>query len=213
MVISYQISGMTCSACTQIVHDSLTKVTGVKKADVDLTKAQANVAMEHSIPIETFREALAKTPYQISELASTATNNLHAIPSDEVSEMNKELVVAYISAVGGLEHERLHQFLHGGFQFNGIVAYNSAREYIQMIKEHASSPVAGIILKNDIKAIFADEDECCVIYDFVTRFPGLTVPFVEWIKIKDGKIASTRVKFNRYRMKLLIQEMNSVKKS
>lgn len=213
MIILYKISGMTCKGCTQIVHDSILKVAGVKKVNVDLSKAQASVETEYHIPIETLQTALADTLYQISELAATSTDKQHPLPPDEVSEKNKELVSAYVTAVGRLEHEQLHQYLHPDFKFNGAVSFHSANDYIEMIKDHANSAVAGILLKCDIKAIFADENECCVIYDSVTRFPARTVSFVEWIKIKDGKIISTDVKYNRYQMKQLMQEMSHAKSS
>lgn len=211
MITSYKISGMTCKGCTQIVHDSILKVAGVKKVKVDLSKAQANVEMEYHIPIETLQTALADSLYQISELATTSTGEQNSIPSDEVSERNKELITSYLTAVGQLDHELLHQYLHLGFKYKGAVSYHSANDYIAMIKDHANSPVAEVLLKYDIKAIFTDEDECCVIYDSVSRFPGKKVSFAEWIKIEDGKIASTNVKFNRHQMKQLMQEMSKTK--
>ncbi|MGV3508282.1 MAG: cation transporter [Sphingobacteriaceae bacterium] len=212
MVSSYNISGMTCTGCTQIVHDSILKVSGVKKVKVDLSKAQASIEMEYLIPIEILQTALTDSLYQISELVTTSTGKQSSIPlEDEESERNKELISSYVKAVGKLDHELLHQYLHPNFKYNGAVSYHSANDYVAMIKDHANSPVAEVLLEYDIKAIFTDENECCVIYDSVSRFPGKKVSFVEWIKIEDGKIASTNVKFNRHQMKQLMQELNKRK--
>ncbi len=209
----YDIKGMTCRGCAEIVYDSLLKVPGVKTVEVDLPNKQASVEMECEIPINTFRLALQDSIYEISESGAFSTLKHIALSSDELSAKNKEIVSGYVFAVGRLEHEKLHKYLRPDFKFNGVVNFYSARDYIEMIKDHAKSPVADILIKNDIKAIFVDENECCVIYDSVTCFPEHTVPFVERIKIEDSKIVSTDVKFNRNRMKQLMQKMSSVKSS
>jgi len=193
------------------VQDAILQVAGVKKVKVDLSKDQANVEMEYPIPTETFQTALADSLYQISELATPSTGEQDALPSDEVSERNKELITSYLKAVGQLNYELLHQYLQPGFRYTGAVSYHSANDYVAVIKDHAHSPVAEVLLKNEVKAIFTDEDECCVIYDSVNCFPGKKVSFVEWIKIEDGKIASTLVKFNRHQMKQLKQEISKAK--
>ena len=196
----YDIKGMTCRGCAEIVYDSLLKVPGVKTVEVDLPNKQASVEMGCEIPINTFRLALQDSIYEISE-------------SGAFSTLKHIALSGYVFAVGRLEHEKLHKYLHPDFKFNGVVNFYSARDYIEMIKDHAKSPVADILIKNDIKAIFVDENECCVIYDSVTCFPEHTVPFVERIKIEDSKIVSTDVKFNHNRMKQLMQKMSSVKSS
>jgi copper chaperone CopZ len=210
----YKISGMTCKVCTQIVQDSISKIAGVKKVNVDLSKAQASVEMKYHIPIETLQNALADSLYQISDLTDTSTDQRHAIsPDDEIIEKNETLIAAYLTAVGQLDHERLQKYLHPEFKYKGAVSYHSAHDYIEMIKDHARSSAAEALLKYDIKAIFTDENECCAIYDSVSRFPGKKVSFVEWMKIEDDKIVSTEVKFNRHQMKQLMQEMSKVKRS
>src|SRR5690606_1008447 len=55
---TYHVHGMTCNGCRTHVEETLSKVAGVKKANVDLEKQEATVDMEPHIPIETFQEAL-----------------------------------------------------------------------------------------------------------------------------------------------------------
>jgi copper chaperone CopZ len=209
----YNIKGMTCSGCAKIVHNSLLKVPGVKTVKVDLPNKQASVEMDCEIPVDAFQFALTDSIYEISESEVFSTLKHDALSPDELSLKNKEIVSGYISAVGHLDYEKLHQYLHPDFKFNGALRFDSSGDYIEMIKDHARSPVADILVKNDVKAIFVDENECCVIYDSVTRFPEFTVPFVERIKIEDSKIVSTDVKFNRNRMKQLMQKMSNAKSS
>lgn len=203
---------MTCKGCTQIVQQFILKVAGVKKVKVVLSKAQASVEMENHIPIEILQTALADSLYQISELATNSTGEQNSIPSDKVSENNMELIISYIQALGQLDYKLLHQYLHSDFKYEGVISFYSANDYVAMIKDHANSPVAKVLLKNEIKAIFTDSNECCVIYDLLSRFPDKRVSFAEWIKIEDGKMVSTNVKFNSYQMKQLMQEMSKTKK-
>lgn len=199
---------MTCEACAQIVSNAIRNVEGVKAVEVNLSKAQAVIETDYDLALESLQTALADTLYQISEVDSGSASTSAPETSDELSEKNKALISGYITAVGKLDHSKLHLYLHPEFEFNGMVKFHSAKDYIQMIREHANSSVSGILVKNDIKAIFADEEECCVIYDSVSCFPGITVPFVELIKIKDNKIISTDVKFNRHDMKRLMQKIS-----
>ncbi|MCK0177678.1 heavy metal translocating P-type ATPase [Flavobacteriaceae bacterium S0862] len=58
MKYSYHIHGMTCNGCRSHVEDTLSKVDGVSKVNVDLDKAEAIIEMDKHIPIETFQETL-----------------------------------------------------------------------------------------------------------------------------------------------------------
>jgi copper chaperone CopZ len=207
----YNINGMTCSGCAEIVHDSLIKVPGVKTVKVDLANKQASLEMDCEIPIDRFQSVLQNSVYEISESGAFSALKHNTLPPDELSLKNEEIVSDYVSAVGHLDHEKLLQYLHPHFKFNGALNFDSSAAYIEMIRDHAKTPVADILIKNDIRAIFVDENESCVIYDSITRFPGFTIPFVERIKIEDSKIVSTEVKFNRNRMKQLMQKMSHEK--
>lgn len=56
--------------------------------------------------------------------------------------------------------------------------------------------LAGIHVRNDIQRLFVDGDEVCAIYDFVTDTMG-SMPTIEWLKVRDGKIASIRLYYDQ----------------
>lgn len=69
MVHTYQIKGMTCTSCQAKVQEALTKVSGVKKININLPEGTAEITMEKHIPIVELQEALKNYPrYQLSDL-------------------------------------------------------------------------------------------------------------------------------------------------
>jgi hypothetical protein len=64
-----------------------------------------------------------------------------------------------------------------------------------------------ILLRNDIRKIFVDGDEACVIYDFVTDTPGGVVSTVEWLQLRDGRIRSIWLLFDRGPWPLVMEEL------
>lgn len=209
---SYEVMGMTCTGCTQIVHDLLSKVPGVKNVTMNLEKGRANVEMETLIPIDVFKEALATSLYEIStEIeADKSQPDLDDYKVDP-SERNKMLVSEYIIAVGKMDSRSLRACLSPEFEFDGAIHLYSAEDYIKMIEDHVQSGIGNIVSGNEIKAIFTDGDEACVIYDVVTNTHVKRVAAFEKIAIKENKIVSTHIKFDQQRMKLLMQEIRNSK--
>jgi Cu2+-exporting ATPase len=58
MTNTYNITGMTCNGCRSHVEKTLNTVEGVSNAAVDLEKAEATIAMDTHIALETFQKAL-----------------------------------------------------------------------------------------------------------------------------------------------------------
>ncbi|MGY4385953.1 Cu+-exporting ATPase [Pedobacter sp. UYP24] len=56
----YQISGMTCSGCSNHVEKTLSTVNGVTKVQVNLEEKTASIEMDKHIPLEDFKAALVK---------------------------------------------------------------------------------------------------------------------------------------------------------
>ncbi len=77
MIHTYQITGMTCSGCQSLVEESLSQVKGVKKASVNLKKAEAVIEMEHHIPVENFQNALRNSHYSIALPGNGADAHAH----------------------------------------------------------------------------------------------------------------------------------------
>lgn len=78
---TYHIHGMTCNGCRNHVEHTLSKVTGVSKAEVNLEKAEATIEMENHIPIEKFQEALKNDGDRYS---------IHKLGTHHHSEENKK---------------------------------------------------------------------------------------------------------------------------
>jgi copper chaperone CopZ len=188
----------------QIVHELLSKVPGVKGVEIDLDKATAKIETDKTVTTEALRQALAGSLY---ELAEEVKSNAQENSSVTNSQKNKELVTTYITAAGKMDYKALSFCLDPDFEFDGAIHLHSADDYIKMIKEHAESGVSEIVLGNEIQAIFTDGDEACVIYDVVTNTAVERVPFFEKLVLKNDKIASVEVKFDRQQMKLLMQEV------
>lgn len=206
----YKISGMTCAGCAQVVHNSLSKVPEVKKVNVDLAKAQAAIEMDNAIPIERLQSALADTLYQISETVSDLKKENQSMAAKETREKNKALVSDYLTAVAQKNYEQLLKYLHSDFAFDGGITVHSAHNFIEMLKEHSTASDV-VVLENDIQALFVDGNEACVIYEMVTNKPVEPVSVVEWITIEEGKISSTKLKFDRYGMRQLMEEARKEK--
>ena len=61
----YSVVGMTCNGCRTNVEKTLNKVEGVKKAEVSLEKAQAEIESDTEIPLGKLQKALEGTHYKI----------------------------------------------------------------------------------------------------------------------------------------------------
>lgn len=204
---TFKISGMTCNGCVQIVHDRLSGIRGVKNATVSLTNEQADIETEQPLSIDVYKAALKGTIYDISEVGNSKEQSLQ---ENTLIEQNKLLATNYITAVAAKDYEQIRKCVKNDFKFYGMINYQSADQFIQMLKEHAANPATDIVLKNDIKAIFANDNEVYVIYDLLTK-NNMCVPCMESIKISDSKIASTEIKIDMHRMQQLIQSLRKEK--
>ena len=104
-----------------------------------------------------------------------------------------DLTSAYIQAVGEHRLDDLRpildpeaEFTLGDATFRGVDAFVGA--FVRLMP---------ILERNDIRKVFVDGDEACVIYDFVTSTPVGPVLSVEYIKLAAGLISSTLLVFER----------------
>lgn len=104
-----------------------------------------------------------------------------------------DLVTSYINAVGEHRLDALAEMLDPDVEFTlgdntvrGVEAFVAGFERLMPI-----------ILRNDIRKVFVDGDEACAIYDFVTDTPAGPVLSVEYLKFRNGRLASTLLVFER----------------
>ena len=61
--------------------------------------------------------------------------------------------------------------------------------------------------RSDVKKVFVDGDEVCVIYDLITDTAADAVPIVEWLRIENSQIASVKLFFDRVTFKPATEEL------
>jgi hypothetical protein len=82
----------------------------------------------------------------------------------------KEIVERYKAAMGRGDFTAARELLHDDLAFYGpIDTFNRADDYIA-----ASKRLANIIQRIDLKKVFVDGDDVCVLYDMVTNTPAGT---------------------------------------
>jgi hypothetical protein len=105
----------------------------------------------------------------------------------------RELVTSYIQAVGERRLEDLPALLDPEAEFTlGDNTFRGRDAFVGAFRR-----LLPIIERNDIRHLFVDGDVACVVYDFVTNTPVGPVLSVEYIKLRNGLIASSTLVFER----------------
>src|SRR5436190_18713076 len=95
----------------------------------------------------------------------------------------KEIVEQYKTAMGRGDFTAARQLLHDDLLFQGpIDTFNRADEYLAAIGR-----LATIIQRVDVRKIFAEGNDVCVLYEMVTNTPAGTVFIAEWYQVRDEK--------------------------
>jgi len=103
------------------------------------------------------------------------------------------LLTSYIQAVGERRLSDLAPMLEPDAEFT--LGDNTARgrdAYMGAFRR-----LLPIIDRNEIRHVFVDGDQACVVYDFVTSTPVGPVLSVEHVKLRNGRIASSTLVFER----------------
>jgi len=115
----------------------------------------------------------------------------------------KALAIEYLDAVGKKELSRVQELLAPDLKFTGpSMARSSAQEFISALKR-----LGAIHVRNEVKRVFVDSDEACVIYDFVTDTPAGALPTIEWLQFEDGRIRSINLYYDRVPWKTVMDEI------
>ena len=64
----FDITGMTCSACSARVEQCVAKLPGVAEASVNLEEKAAKVKLTQSVTDEVFKAAVETAGYQLTEI-------------------------------------------------------------------------------------------------------------------------------------------------
>jgi ketosteroid isomerase-like protein len=115
----------------------------------------------------------------------------------------KTIALAYIDACGRKELGTVARLLAEDVTFAGPASkLAGADAYLAVLRR-----VGTVWVRSDVKRVFVDGNEVCVIYDFVSDTPAGAVPTIEWLRIEDGRIASIRLFFDRVAFKPAADEL------
>ena len=110
-----------------------------------------------------------------------------------MSTDRKTLTLEYLDAVGKQQYGRLDAMLSPDLQFRGpSMTRTSAAEYLGALKR-----LGAIHVRNDVKRVFVDGDEACVIYDFVTDTQAGALPTIEWLRFEGDRIRAVDLYYDR----------------
>jgi hypothetical protein len=117
----------------------------------------------------------------------------------------KTLALTYLDAVGKKELGRLQGLLAPDLAFRGpSMTRSTAREFVAALER-----LGAIHVRNDVKRVFVDGDEVCVIYDFVTDTPAGALPTIEWLRVEGGRICSIDLFYDRVPWKAVLDELGA----
>ena len=114
-------------------------------------------------------------------------------PETHPSGDRKSAALAYLDAVAKHQFDRLETLLAPDLLFKGpTVTRTTAADYIGALKG-----LAVIHLRSDVRRVFADGDEACIIYDFVTDTAAGAVPIIEWLHFEGERIRAIDLFYDR----------------
>jgi len=103
-----------------------------------------------------------------------------------------EIVQSFKQALDKGDIPAARKLLHDNLSFRGpIDAFDKPEPYLEALKK-----LHPIVQRVDIKKMFVDGNDVCMLYDMVTNTPAGTVFIAEWIQVKGDKIASIRTVFD-----------------
>src|SRR6266536_427446 len=103
-----------------------------------------------------------------------------------------DIVESYRGALGKGDFDTARRLMQDNMTFQGpLDTFNTADQYLE-----AARRLASIIQRIDLKKVFVDGDDVCVLYEMVTSTPAGTAFIAEWYQVKDGKIAALRAVFD-----------------
>jgi len=113
----------------------------------------------------------------------------------------KTLTLEYLRAVASQDYAKVEQVLAPDLRFRGpAMSRSSAADFIGALKR-----LSAIHVRNDVKRVFVDGDEVCVIYDFVTSTSAGALATIEWLHFEGGRIAAIDLYYDRLPWQTVMQ--------
>lgn len=105
---------------------------------------------------------------------------------------NQAIALAYLDAISQKQLARLDALVAPDIRFTGPAMALTSRPALVTALER----IGAVHVRSDVKRVWSDGDDVCVIYDFVTDLAG-PVPTIEWIRITDGRIRSVDIYYDQ----------------
>jgi hypothetical protein len=109
----------------------------------------------------------------------------------------------YIEAVGDKRFDQVEALLHPSVTFEAPERrMQGASAYVAALRK-----LAPVIARNEIKRVFVDGSDVCIVYDFVTDTSVGVVPSVEWLTVEGGTVRSIRLIFHSKHWGTVLEEL------
>jgi hypothetical protein len=110
-----------------------------------------------------------------------------------MSKDRETLALEYLNAVATQQYRKLEALLAPDLQVRGpTTTRTSADDFLGALKR-----LGAIHVRSDVKRVFVDGDDVCVIYDFVTDTPAGALPTIEWLRFEGDRIRSIDLYYDR----------------
>src|SRR5688572_6596929 len=109
----------------------------------------------------------------------------------------RNIALSYIEACGRKDFQAVEKLLDPDLTFVGPGnRLTGAAPYLAVLRR-----IGAVWVRSDVKKVFTEAPEVCVIYDFVTDTPAGSVPIVEWLRVEGGRVTSVTLVFDRIAFK------------
>jgi len=100
----------------------------------------------------------------------------------------KDVVMSYIGAMDSRDYDSAGRCLADNILVKGPAgeAFRSPSEFLSMMQKQQGT--------YEIKKVFVDGNDVCLLYDFVTK--AVAAFFCSWYQVKDGKIVTIQTVFD-----------------
>lgn len=105
---------------------------------------------------------------------------------------NGKVAREYIDAVGARDLEPLQRLLDPELTATFAGGQSNKEEWIEALRQ-----LLPVLVRNDIREVFAVEERVCVVYDFVTDTPAGAVRCVELVTVRDSRISEIELLLDR----------------
>ena len=109
-----------------------------------------------------------------------------------MAQTQEKLALAYLDALAKKDMDRVASIVAPDVRFTGPASTtNGARDLLAAFRR-----ISAVHVRSDIKRVFSDGDDVCVIYDFVTDTAG-ALPVVEWMRFEGDRIRSIDIFYDQ----------------